>query len=247
VFVTVCPNCGAEETLTDRMRGRSVECPHCGEFYLPSETPSHSGRVIEHGRTTRLTSPHFCQHPRCRCPIEVGIGRREYTIACPGCNHPTSVYAVVYRCPVCQTILESPANLLTRTAPRPLYLREEEPSAPRSRNETCPACRRSVVVPFDVTERRSRLPLQPEEFQFACPNCGERLQSEKRHVGLRTVCPACLYIVSMPRYGEAETETMPRVADPREALSPCGDYACPHCGNHIPVRSAACPVCSRKV
>jgi predicted RNA-binding Zn-ribbon protein involved in translation (DUF1610 family) len=247
VFVTVCPSCGEEETLTDRELGRPVQCPHCGEFYLTGDTPSGSSHVIQQVLTTRLTSPHRCQHPRCRWSIDIPVGRRECTISCPGCGYPTSVYAVVYRCTGCQAILESPANLLTRTAPRPHYLREEEPSSPRSRHETCPACRRSVPVPFDVVDRRSRLPLQLDEFQFACPNCRKRLQSGKRHAGLRAVCPECLYVVSVPRYGEAETEMMPRAADPRETLSIGGDYACPHCGNHIPVRSAACPVCSRKV
>ena len=242
MFLAVCPFCGHDQECLGAPGGRVIICRQCQDDY-EAETAA----VAERGPVAaKLTSPHFCQH--CRYPIHLSVGRREWTLPCPDCQCKTSIYAVVYHCPGCQAMLESPANLLTRTAPRLTYLHDDDaPPSLRQRSEKCPACARSVVVPFDVAVVRSKRALEEDEFQFSCPSCRASLEALKQHAGMRIVCPACLYIITVSRYGEAQAAVTTHAADPREAIARSADYACPHCANHIPVRAAVCPVCSRKV
>jgi hypothetical protein len=247
-----CPICDREQIVESSWCDDDIECCFCGGvFNTEPSAPGESARnyyLTNRGAlTTRLTSPHYCQHPRCRFPIEVPIGRREATLTCPDCNCRTSVFAVVYRCPGCQAILESPATIATRNV-MPVFLSSEvTATTPPERHERCPACGRDVAVPFDLLEPwRVDKKLDSDAYRLRCPNCAGELMTLRKHAGLRAVCPACLYIVTVPRFGPHRSE--PALAHTAlAALSDSADEPCPECGTRIPKRARSCPFCQATI
>ncbi len=148
-------------------------------------------------------------------------------MVCPACGNKTSVYAVLHRCSVCGRDLESPSGQAGREA-------------------TCPACTHALLVPHDVL--RTEAPDPPDEAWFGidCPNCPGELVARKEDAGAWVVCPHCLVPLTVPNWGHPLERKRPAKAhDLQEALHQSGETLCPHCQNHIPIRSATCPFCGR--
>jgi hypothetical protein len=43
---SVCPRCGVREVLLDKMAGRRVRCPECGQSYRVGNPPSNSDAAL---------------------------------------------------------------------------------------------------------------------------------------------------------------------------------------------------------
>jgi hypothetical protein len=237
VFLTVCPYCYEQLQLTDRERGRPIKCPRCASFFDADleqslEVPFQRGRATgtqaqwhtAAARTTRLTADHTCH--QCRDPLSVPTGLRRCTILCPGCQRKTSVYALIYHCPNCRTLLESPETHAGKHA-------------------ICPNCHRALVVPRDLLLRGGHEAAE-NHFLFRCAACTRIAESPRPDAGKHAICPYCLVVILIPFSGTSKASQLTDAAlDVSEAIQRGTTMHCRHCGLERPKRAASCPMCGR--
>src|SRR5262249_47984589 len=137
----------------------------------------------------------------------------------------TPVYAAVFKCPFCHTLLEAPA----------------EQGGLRS---ACPACLRAVDVPrVDVRLTPGTNPGESGWFAFPCPACQRPLPCPTEHAGETVTCLHCEYPVQVPLTGTGFGVHEDLRGDPRRAIQEGGRRRCGNCDAHIPTRASVCPVC----
>ncbi len=206
-----------QEKLAGRARLPSQVSP---AVPLPAPSPAD-------GAASRLMIPHRC----CHCEGELpATGRRHTTnCSCPHCHRPASVYAVLFHCPECDALLESPLRQVGA------YGR-------------CPVCHDSLIVPSDLLFNDDRVHPDHTWFAFACPGCRLRLQSPPSGANKTAVCPHCLHVLTVPAGGEAvvfaplpaEKPLVPTPSEPQRRCGGCGlltaarGRECHNCGAAMP-------------
>jgi ssDNA-binding Zn-finger/Zn-ribbon topoisomerase 1 len=233
-----CPYCYYDLPISEDQWGDTVKCPRCAHFF-DTDTPQQGrpqpapyGPPVVLGPAgfpsaldTHLTAPHECHH--CTRPVERPTGLRRSTQICPHCRAKTSIYTLIYWCPTCPTLLETPERLAGQQV-------------------TCPACGKGSPVPADLAFRQGHGPRDDARFTFEAPCCSERLEALKSSAGGRAVCPACLHAFVVPRYGDALRGPHRDAQGPGEVLQRWGTSHCPTCHLLIPARTGQCPFCVSK-
>jgi hypothetical protein len=232
-----CPYCYHDLPISEDQWGATVKCPRCANFFdtdlpdqgRPQPAPFRPPVVLGPGGypaalDTHLTAAHECHH--CHRPIDRPTGLRRSTQLCPHCRSKTSIYTVIYWCPSCPALLETPERLVG------------EPAA-------CPACGRRSPVPGELAFLRA-LGSRGDWFAFEAPCCSERVEALKAAAGGLTVCPHCLRTFTVPRHGAALAGLHREVRGPGEAAQRWGTARCPTCHLLIPARAGHCPYCVRK-
>ena len=197
MVIVGCPTCGWPLVLPDRRQGIYFCCLNCEHGFdtgtasvlsrrvaqneCPAPPPPAASRdgLVE----TRLTSAHQCFHCRETLPA---IRQRRTNLDCPHCGRLTSVYAVLFHCPECDALLESPL-------------------ARQGETGRCPACREHLTIPSDVLFNDGREQPVHTWFVFPCPGCRWALHSRSADARKSAVCPHCLYPLVIPLAGEAAT------------------------------------------
>jgi hypothetical protein len=174
---------------------------------------------------THLTAPHECHH--CKKAIDRPTGLRRSTQLCPHCRAKTSLYTLIYCCPACPALLETPERLA-------------------GQQPACPVCGKRSPVPAELAFRRGRAPRTDAWFVFEAPCCSERLEALKSSSGGLTVCPYCLRAFAVPRYGEALHGPHREARGPGEVIQRWSTAHCPACRMLIPARAGRCPYCVSK-
>jgi hypothetical protein len=175
---------------------------------------------------THLTAPHLCSHCEAELPA---TGQRRSNRTCPGCQRPTSVYAVLYRCPNCDALLESPS-------------RQQEA---RGR---CPVCNDFLMVPCDVLFNDGREPPDHTWFAFPCPSCHQELRSPPAGANRSAVCPHCWRVVPIPKGGDGIVPNPVRPdPEPVEWLQAERTRPCPVCGLVMAARGRVCRGCGSPI
>lgn len=193
MFRLECPYCDRVQDLRDEAHGRTIKCPGCGRFYQVNRTWGRPLAAADSGTdpfpreaelpAVLLTVPHRCQVVGCARLIDQPVRRSRDTIVCPHCEAPTSIYAVLHRCPGCWALLESP-------------LRDADSES------HCPRCRQQLRVPAPLLSRTvSRK--APGNYFFRCPNCRCSLQTDPRFAYRWSVCPGCRGSFRIPPHGES--------------------------------------------
>lgn len=232
-----CPYCSYDLPISEDQWGATVKCPRCANFFdtdlpdvgRPPPTPSRAPVVLgldgyPVGLDTHLTASHECHH--CGRPIDRPTGLHRSTQLCPHCRAKTSLYTVIYWCPTCPALLETPQRLAGQEV-------------------ACPACGKRHPVPGEFAARRA---LGPREawFAFEAPCCSERVEALKESAGRLTVCPHCMRTFTVPRHAEALAGPHRTARGPGEVVQRGGTSHCPNCGMRIPTRAGRCPYCVSK-
>jgi hypothetical protein len=232
-----CPYCYHDLPISEDQWGATVKCPRCANFFdtdLPDQgrppAPFRPPVILGPGGypaalDTHLTAAHECHH--CRGPVERPTGLRRSTQLCPHCRAKTSIYTVIYWCPTCPALLETPERLVGEEA-------------------ACPACGKPSSVPGELAFRRARAPRDDTWFAFEAPCCSEWVEALKESAGRLTVCPHCLRTFTVPRHREALAGPHRTARGPGEVVQRWGTSYCPTCRMRIPARAGRCPYCVRK-
>src|SRR5262249_27813542 len=149
------------------------------------------------------------------------LGKRTVTFRHEECLSTITLYAAVYRCPICldDNLLESPRHQWGQPVPCPV----------RGDHE--------FTVPDDLILRDSTDD-HGGRFEFPCPACGGELTCARRHREQWAVCPHCQLAIQVPLAGTAIGAHL--------ALEDQGfQVTCSHCGIHYPTTCSVCPRCSR--
>jgi DNA-directed RNA polymerase subunit M/transcription elongation factor TFIIS len=198
MVIVGCPTCGWPLVLPDCRRGTYFCCLNCEHGFDTGTASVLSRKAAQNERevratpspitnaclvSTQLTSPHQCHHCHESLPA---IHQRRTDIHCPHCSRRTSVYAVLYHCPECGAVLESPL-------------------ARQGETGRCPACREHLTIPSDVLFNDGREKPDHTWFVFPCPGCRWALHSRSADARKSAVCPHCLYPLVIPLAGETAT------------------------------------------
>jgi hypothetical protein len=223
MFVTcIRRDCQYQSWVEKRPANGLYRCPNClTVFSLSAAAPEASGRP-QTQETPLLTDPHLCY--QCGGELDVLAARRRCTVDCPWCDHRTAVYAIVYRCLGCGSLLASPGAM------------EGEATH-------CPKCGVDVEVPRDEVFRAVGEPVDDRWFAIACEHCQGTLEALKAKVGQLGVCRHCLKPVRVPKWGYHLAEGGGGILDPLAALGEGGLRHCPHCKLLKPSRATVCPHC----
>jgi DNA-directed RNA polymerase subunit RPC12/RpoP len=170
-----------------------------------------------------LTSPHPCH--QCKRPIAEAFNKQATTVQCPWCKYRTSIYAVLYHCPSCGSLLESPSSY-------------------EGVGETCPACQKRIQVPRNLLQAVPPRDVTDAWFGFNCPNCFKSVVAKKEDVETRVVCPHCLVVLDVPPLGyhlDGAKSSTP--SDPLESLHKGAETKCPWCLASVSKNCETCPRC----
>jgi hypothetical protein len=195
------------------------------------------------GALPQLTGPHRCQV--CFDPDDLlrlgemneAFGRRRWSrthhnpLREESCR--TDLYAAIYRCPGCLSLLETP-------------------SYQWGTEVTCPveSCRRVFTAPRDdVLHRIEGDAKEGVPFLFPCPACGRHLRCDTARdgrptTGLLVVCihPDCRQRIEIPASGRQAVRP-PSVLDPIQAVQTAAQRRCRGCHAFVPANAVPCPLC----
>lgn len=208
-------------------------------FGYPFPSPSHPAPSA----TPRLTGPHRCQVclgelRNGDAPIAFGesrltllhtLERGRSLVLLDNCR--TDIYAAIYHCPGCLTLLETPS-----------YQWGQSVSCPVT------SCGAQFTAPFDnVLHRRKGDAREGLTFEFPCPACGHLLLCDTMRegqptAGLPVVCVHEPHLILVPGSGLQVGETAAAVGAV-EAVQQVPDRRCPECGQMVPANSSPCPNC----
>jgi hypothetical protein len=237
-FPTVKPGSGSDP-LVHAVPVDLVTSPLPVATYGPAGPP-----VLDLPRSdapTRLTGPHRC--PNCYRPddplllgeIHEPYGRRRWTVTHKNPYLPapcrTDVYAAIYRCPACLTMLETPRHQWGQQVNCPVE-----------------SCRHVFTAPRDdllhrhVGDAREGVP-----FVFPCGGCGgslrcDTLRDGQPTTGMLAVCVHCNHVVHVPASGKQFVRS-PSVLDPIQAVQRVPERRCRGCSGMVPANAVPCPLC----
>lgn len=238
-----CPSCRWLLVLPERKVGMTFGCLNCEASFDTAAAPVvHVGRgrgnppalpmppadAVEQAARTVLTRSHLCAHPDCEREL-TAIGNRDTTRECPHCHQPTSVYAILHRCPDCDALLETPRRCMG--------------SAIR-----CPVCMEQITVPSDTLYNDDRKLPDHTWLGFRCHGCGAPLQCAASEARKESVCPQCQRVLTVPLAGERVAAVPAEAAiDMRAALHSQMTRSCPSCNCLSPRQAVTCRHCGKRL
>jgi DNA-directed RNA polymerase subunit RPC12/RpoP len=236
-----CPSCGQKTGLPPYVEVALISCPRCKTLFQASVTGRYelvvpSPTVVEPSAVRpppepepeappgpMLTSPHRCQ--QCKQSINQSFGKQATTVNCPLCKYRTSIYAVLYHCPSCGTLLESPSTC-------------------EGADATCPSCKKRFRVPQNLLQVTLPKDATDDWFGFYCPNCERSVVAKREDVEKRAVCPHCLVVLAVPPLGyHVSGANASTPSDPLESLHKTAEMRCENCMAVIPKNCETCPRC----
>ena len=241
-----CPSCRWLLVLPERKVGMPFGCLNCEQSFdtgtapvvhvgpgrgnppIPPPTPVAPAVAVEPATRTVLTRSHLCSHPDCEREL-TAIGQRNATRDCPHCHRPTSLYAILHRCPECDAILETPRRCAGSSI-------------------RCPVCMEQLKVPSDVLYNDDRKLPDHTWLAFRCHGCGAPLQCPASEARNEAVCPQCQRALTIPVAGERVAAPPAGAAiDVRASLHSQLTRTCPACNRPSPRQAVACRHCGNRL
>lgn len=231
-----CPACRWLLVQPESKVGIDFSCLNCNTGYNTAKAqvvhigpgrgnppPAEKAPSVTVARTV-LTRSHLCSNENCGKELKE-TGQRYSTRECPHCQKPTSLYAVLHRCPECDTLLETPRRCMGSSI-------------------RCPLCMEPLTVPSDILHNDERVLPDHTWLGFRCPGCQSPLQAPSAQARQEAGCPNCNRVLTIPCAGE-RVAALPAgpALDIRQALHTQLTKSCPKCNQPSPRQALVCRLC----